>query len=528
MKKRQAKKRTPATIKRETVISAATLKHSANSRFSPLRGLSAADLTRYIESFEAGDFLRLADTMAAMERRDYTWKIAAAKARKDVSCRQWQCVPKDGYKDDPDAAAQADALRAFYSSIKVTDYRCKNVYSGVRGLVSNIMYAYNDEYSLQEIVFTPTAAGKLSAHIMRCPLGWFQLMDGYMHLRPQIASTESEELEDGGWIISKSDGVGIACAVAYQFKRMSLGDLAIYSGRCGQPGIQGKTNATYGSTEWNNMAEAVRNFKNEWSAVTGLNDIFEAIDLSLSGTLPQPIIIELMDRAIASLQRGADLSTMSAGVGSGEGASLQGEESLLITTDNCAMVSETLQTQLDPFVIAWHFGPDTEIKAGFELIPPKNKNVTQDLLTDEKLTSMGVRISKNATLERYNRTEADPADPDDSPLTAPSSPAALVPTDYSFANEAQTSTGSPAPVSKTDTPADRDGSPGIHDPAAAIINRAAAAILDGSTPFDQAIAAAIAELEKLPNAAADLPDTLEKTLTEAMFTQAAQSIEEKS
>ena len=373
MKKRQAKKRTPATIKRETVISAATLKHSANSRFSPLRGLSAADLTRYIESFEAGDFLRLADTMAAMERRDYTWKIAAAKARKDVSCRQWQCVPKDGYKDDPDAAAQADALRAFYSSIKVTDYRCKNVYSGVRGLVSNIMYAYNDEYSLQEIVFTPTAAGKLSAHIMRCPLGWFQLMDGYMHLRPQIASTESEELEDGGWIISKSDGVGIACAVAYQFKRMSLGDLAIYSGRCGQPGIQGKTNATYGSTEWNNMAEAVRNFKNEWSAVTGLNDIFEAIDLSLSGTLPQPIIIELMDRAIASLQRGADLSTMSAGVGSGEGASLQGEESLLITTDNCAMVSETLQTQLDPFVIAWHFGPDTEIKAGFELIPPKKQ-----------------------------------------------------------------------------------------------------------------------------------------------------------
>jgi len=425
-----------------------------------------------------------------------------------------------------------------------------------------------------------------------------------MHLRPQ-QDAESTELEDGGWIISQSDGVGVACSVAYQFKRMAQADLAIYSGRCGHPGIHGKTNATYNTTEWNAIAAAVQNFGKEFSCVTGLTDILEKIDLSISGQLPQPIIIEMMDRAISSLQRGADLSTMSAGTGSGEGASVQDDESTLITADNCAMVTETLQTQLDPLVLAWHYGEDIEIKAGFELIPPESDTTAQDLLTDQALVNMGVKLSKNATLERYNRTEADPSDPDDSALTAPvtaggiiaessSSQSALVPSSpqsapvsaenttaaavaktslngaqvtalldiiaqvesgemskdvapavmkaafplmsdeqiadmlpkSDFANEAEPSKGSPAPADGTDTPADRSGSPGIPDPAAAILNRAAAAILDGSVPFDEAMAAAIAELEKLPGAAADLPDTLEKTLTEAMFTAAANNIQE--
>lgn len=527
MNRRQQKKRAAKAIKRETVIDVSTLHTATVSRFNVLRGLSASDLTRHIECFEAGDFYWLAKTMAAMERRDHTWKVAAAKARKDVSRRQFQCVPLDGYKDDPEATEQAEKLAEFYSRIRVVDFRCKNVHSGVRGLVNNIMRAYNDWFSILELVFRPTASGQLTADIMRCPLQWFELRNGYMHLRPQQGESEPEPLEDGGWIIAQGDGVGIACSVAYQFKRMALGDLAIYSGRCGHPGIHGKTNASKGTTEWNNMLAAVQNFSKEFSAVTGLQDVLEKIDLSISGQLPQPIITEMMDRAISSLQRGADLSTMSAGTGSGEGASVQEDESDLITADNCAMVSETLQTQLDPIVLAWYFGEDVEIKAGFEMIPPESDTTKQDLETDKALVDMGVKLSKKATLERYNRTEADPSDPDDSPLTPPASTGGFLPAAKSdFANERGTSPGSQAPADGTvDTPAGRGGSNGI-DPAMKVINRAAAAILDGSKPFDQAMAAALAELEKLPEAAADLPDTLEQTLTEAMFQAAADNIQE--
>lgn len=528
MNKRQS---TKAAVKRETIISAATISSSASSRFSVLRGLSPSDLTRYIEQFEAGDFYWLGRTLEAMESRDHAWKISAAKARKDVSRRQWQVIPLDGYADDPDAADQATTLREFYSSIRVIDYRCKNVATGMRGLINNVMRAYNDWFAIQELVFTPDPiSGKLTAEIMRCPIEWFELRNGYMHLRSQN-DQPSASLEDGGWLISMSDGVGIACAVAYQFKRMALGDLAIYSGRCGQPGIQGKTNATYNSPEWQAMAAAVKNFGKEFSAVTGMTDVLDKIDLSISGELPQPIIVEMMNRAIASLQRGADLSTMSAGVGSGEGASLQGDEAELLTADNCAMVTETLRAQLDPYVIAWHYGTDAEIKAGVKIIPPESDTTEQDLATDTALLAMGIKLSRNATLERYNRTEADPSDPDDSPLAPIPPPSSTSPAIYggptSFANEAQTSTGSPTPQG-SNTTATQGGSPGIPDPdpVAAILNAAAAKILDGSIPFAEARTAALAELAKLPAAAANLPDTFETALTEAMFTAASANLPE--
>jgi hypothetical protein len=499
-----SKAATKPAVKRASSVGSQYIQTASESRFSPLRDLTPEQLVMYIESFESGDFAWLDRTMRAMERRDDIWKVSAAKARKDISRRRWQCVPLEGFEDDPDAAAQADTLKAFYASLRVTDFNCRNVSSGVRGLVAGMMRAYQDMYSVHEIVFRPLPDGSLRAELIRCPLEWFKLTGGAMCLDAGAADAtrEPKPLEAGGWLVAQSDGVGVACAVAYMFKRLALGDWAVYSGRCGHPGIHGKTAAAKGSTQWTDFVAALKKFGREWACATGLDDVIEKIDLSVSGTLPYPGLVERMDRAIASLQRGADLSTMSAGSGAGDGASLQGDEADIIAADNCEMITESCRAQLDPQVIAWHYGEAAIVKAGFRLVPPQRDTIDRDLKIDAQLVSQGVKLSTRDALSRYERREADPVDPEDKPLAVPSVPP--VPSVASFPNEA------PA----ADAP----------DPVRQILDRASAAILDGSVPLPEAIAAAQAEIAKLTSLAGVVDSSrLQAAIEAAMFTAASES-----
>jgi len=390
------------------------------SRWNPLRGLAPEILVQYIEMYEAGNFIWQDRTMRAMERRDDTWKIAAAKARKDVSRRKWNVVPLQGFEQDDEATRQVETLKAFYSSVQSMDHDCRNIVRGMRGLIEGAMHAYNDGFTVFEIIWQPSASG-LSAQLIRCPLEWFRLKQGVMCFVKDMMT--EEPLKPNEWIVTRGEGVGITCSVAYMLKKMALADWAVYSGRCGHPGIHGKTNAAKGTDQWNNFVGALKAFGKEWACATGLEDVIEKIDLSVAGTLPYPALVERMDRAIASLQRGADLSTISSGTGTGRGASLQGDEADLICADTCEMITESFRSQIDPTVLRWAFGDGVEIKAGFRLLPPEAKNTDRDLKIDEVLAGMGVRLSKRDALSRYERREVDPDDPEDEPLT----PAQMMP-----------------------------------------------------------------------------------------------------
>lgn len=475
-----------ARLKTRSDIGAQFIALESENRFNYLRNLTPERLVYFIEAFEAGDFRELARTMRAMEQRDDIWKVAAAKARKDVSARKWECAPLDGWEDDPAAAAQADTLRAFYARIRASDYTCRNIHSGVRGLVAGLMRAYNDQYAIYEPVFS-VRGGALHAQLTRCPLDWFALRQGRI---VYLGDGRTErEMHPGEWIVCESDGVGVACAVIKMVKTIALGDWLVYSGRCGHPGIHGRTSASKGTSEWSEFVAALRKFGREWAAATGLDDVIEKIDLSVSGQLPYPGLVEYANRALASLQRGADLSTISAGLGAGDGASLQGDESELITLDNCATITECLRSQLDPTVIRWHYGDDAPIKAGFRIVPPQRDTLNKDLAIDAQLAAQGVRLSKRDALMRYERREVDDNDPDDAPLTqvreAPAAATArelapVSPTPAWYANQ------SPDPSAPSDSP----------DPSS-ILARVAALILDGQLPYAQAIKAAGAELAKL-------------------------------
>ena len=503
-------------LKTDSCLGTQWVEVSAESRWNPLRFLEPEILTQYIEAYECGNFSWLDRTMRAMERRDDTWKITAAKARKDVSRRKWQVSPLDGFEDDEEAAKQADTLQAFYSSLRARDYDCINVYSGMRGLVAGAMHAFNSGFSIAEIVWKPTPQG-LTAEVTRCPLEWFRLINGQMCL---VAGGVQTPLEEGGWIITRGDGVGVACSVAYMLKKMALGDWAVYSGRCGHPGIQGKTNAAKGTQQWSDFVSALRKFGKEWACVTGLNDEIEKIDLSVQGTLPYPLLVERMDRAIAALQRGADLSTISSGNGSGKGASLQGDESDLIAADNCESITESFRGHIDPHVLRWQFGDDVEVKAGFQLVPPQRDTIDRDLKIDDVLSRMNVKLSKRDALNRYNRREVADNDPDDAPLTAPEGLPAPNPK-LSLANEK----GAGKRKRRRGIANGADAG----DPLAEVLRRAAAKILDGSVPLQEAIDAAQKELAALPSfAGAFDPAVFQKQLETALFDAAAQEAKKET
>jgi len=118
-----------------------------------------------------------------------------------------------------------------------------------------------------------------------------------------------------------------------------------------------------------------------------------------------------MDRALASLWRGSDLSTLS---GDRAGASLQGDESNILLEDDAAMISETLQLYIDRWVIWQKFG--VRPLAYSRIVVPESTSIDLDLRIDELLLKAGARMGERERLTYYGRPLIAP---DDLPLHTP-------------------------------------------------------------------------------------------------------------
>jgi len=132
-------------------------------------------------------------------------------------------------------------------------------------------------------------------------------------------------------------------------------------------------------------------------------------------TLPQMVIAEYMDRMIATLVRGGDLSTISRS--NSNGSSVQDDETSALLEDDCAMVSETLQTQLDRLVIRMVHG-DEKPAAYIVVNPPTDEDLQRDLAIDEGLVRLGVKQAPADLAERYGR-EVEAAQPEPVAVVTP-------------------------------------------------------------------------------------------------------------
>lgn len=381
------------------------------TRFNPIRFLTPNFLARTLDEFDIGWIRTTALLFEVIEDRDDVLKIAASKRRKSVARRPWEILTTE---DSPEADAHKEALEFFYNNITCTNAVDLNESGAFSHFIRQMMDAQFKRYAVHEIVWKPGAEG-LSAEMRFVPLCFFENRTGKLrYLGPEMMG-DGIPLEEGGWLITTGEGLMVAISIAYMFKRLSLQDWMNFSEKFGIPGIHGTINAAPDSVEFQQFADAVEQFANDWVSVSTEGAKIELVTVGGNGgEIPFAPMVERMDRRIAALCRGADLSTISSsgrgGSGSGRGASLQKDEEVILTEDDCLMISETLNAQVDKLVIQ-HTQGSAVPKAYVKIIPPQERDVVADIATDTFLLDSGAPIAISDALERYGRTMPEEGEP---------------------------------------------------------------------------------------------------------------------
>ena len=386
------------------------------TRYESLADLTPERIIRAEQDFEAGNLRAFSVLANTLIETDDVLKGVVGKREKSPSVRGWEILTVD---DSDEAKRDADRLKYFYDNLTVTTAIDENERGGVGLLIRQMQRAVGLKYAMHEVVWEPDSNG-VTATLRSVPLWFFENTTGRLRYLPSEGSVYGVDLEDGGWMITVGDFLMRACARACLYKRLPMRDWLIYCARHGMPGIAGKTNAPKNSAAWKEMESALAAFAAEFAVVLSKDAVIEKIDMSSAGPLPYPQLIERMDRAMAALWRGNDLSTMSRG-GDANGASVQGEETEILVASDANMISEACNWYLDRHVIQMTTGQDRKPLAYFAIKGLSRQNIDQDLKVDETLNRIGVVTSLSDIRERYGRRA--PVDEADTLKPAPASPA---------------------------------------------------------------------------------------------------------
>lgn len=391
--------------KNGTISTPEAIRHERRMRFNPLRSLTAESLTMALDSFIAGDLRQASLLWEMIAERDDTIPGVKYKREASTAHRDWQVLKKD---DSRDAKRHAEVLEAFWHDVTAVNAYDRNERGGIRKLIMQMMSAVSYKYAVHHIVWKPQGS-ELSAEFEFVPLHFFENREGKLRFIKDGISAIGEEMPDGEWMVHVGQGLMVAASIGYYGKRLALHDLLAFSEKFGTPGVLGKTSAAQDSEAGRAVRNAVAAFSSDWSGVMYGDDSsgkIELIQANASATaLPFPHIIERADRKIAALYRGADLSTMSAGSGEGQGASLQGEEADILDLDDAATVSETLNS-IERYVLEWHFGRGVKPKAYIKLIVQAKEDLTLLLTAIEKFVALGAPIEIADVMERFGFAKA--------------------------------------------------------------------------------------------------------------------------
>jgi phage gp29-like protein len=390
-------------------VTAARIRYAMMTRYNPIRGLTPELLGLQLEEYRMGG-MRVTRTWDVIKDRWPILKSVAMKREKAAARVPWDVLIREDVPEArrPEAEQQRDVLKRFWNSVRATAVIDQNQQGGVRMLLRQMMEAIGHRHAVHEIVWKPNRAGVLSAEFRFCPLWFFESRTGKLRYLQSEGAIDGVELVPNKWLVTCGDGLMEACAVAYMYRDMPLKDWSAFSEKFGIPYIHGETSAKPGTAEWDAAATALENFGSDGALLTEPGVKITPLQVGSQGQATFEPAIKLQDAYAAILWRGGDLGTQSAG--NSVGASLQGDESDSLLEDDCLMLAETLQEQVERVVLQYAFGPEVEPLAYFTLLLPKKKNVDLDIKVDQFLVGAGARISVREAMERYGRKEADAAD----------------------------------------------------------------------------------------------------------------------
>lgn len=381
-------------MKTKSLIPLERLQSSLRTHFNPIRTLKPNTLSRILDQFHQGHLREAALLWDAIERRDDIVQSVASKRKKAVARLHWDILTLD---DSPQARLHKEALTYFYNNLTCTHACDPHEQGGLRLLIKQMMDAIGKKYCVHEIIFSPQGKD-LTACFKFVPLWFFKRTEGTLTYSNADYRSKGIPVEIGSWLVTHGEGLMEACSIAYLFKNLPLRDWLIYCERNGMPGVKGITDAPPDSKEWQTAKEAVEDFGSEFHALMSRGTDIQPIDLTARGELPYPKLIERMDRALAALWRGSDLSTLAKEAGIG--ASLQAKETQLLEEDDANLISETLNTQVDRIILKHLFKVERG-KAYFKLIPRDTHDKHQELDLCRNLWEMGLPLSTTHLAERF-------------------------------------------------------------------------------------------------------------------------------
>lgn len=387
-----------------------SLKALKQQRYNPLRGMSAGRLASMLDAFELGELSPCALLWEQIAERDDTIKSVKPKREKSVSGLEVVYQPKPG--SGAAGAAQADAMRNFWSRVRATNAYDRNVSGGLRMLIQQMMTAVSYRYAAHHIVWSPRASG-LEATFEMVPLWLFENKTGKLRYLKNPYDLNGIDMPASEWLVTSGEGLMISCSIGWLAKRETYNDWLIFSKNFAIPGVLGRTKAAKDSPEGRAMRAAVIAFGQEMKGVVYNDDgsiekpieIIQA-DGSPNG-MPMPSIIERVDRKIATLYRGNDLSTMShTGSGKGSGASLQAHESEILLDDDISLIEEQLAS-VSQMVLEWIYGAGVEICAEVKLLTKEQAAARAGTVEvkspsgamQEQANALGVPTDENPTAE---------------------------------------------------------------------------------------------------------------------------------
>lgn len=396
-------------FKRSAALPRGTVAMEQLMKGNPLWAANPDRLTLAVTAWDAGNIAEMARIVSAYELHDDTAKIGVKKRDASVARCEHSVLIEEGAEKDPRAQLHKDILEKFWASIRVTSAFNRAEKGGIRLLKKQMMSAQSIGWSCHNIVWDTSDPANIRATFIHIPMWHFENITGELRFKQLATDYYGVPMADGEWLVNTGDAIGPAVALACCAKRLSLQDWMLFSERAATPGLLGKTNAAPGTDAWQKMTEMLLRWGREWKGIVDKDSDITTVSMN-TGEPPMPRLVERMDRAIAALYRGADLSTLSKG--EGMGASLQGDESDMLEADDCATLAESLHEQVDRYVIRYMTGDDTPL-AYIWIEPVSKPNIDNEIKIDTHLMQSGIKLSKRDMLQRYGRTEADPSEPED-------------------------------------------------------------------------------------------------------------------
>ncbi len=402
----------------KTVISAARVIQYLLARFNPLRGLTPRRLEQDMEQWQIGFLRWLSLDWAFIRERDDQIKAVEAKRIFAVSRLKWEIMAVD---ESPEATAQKEILETFYNNLTTTHVIDQNEQGGVSLLIRQMMQAIGSKWAVHEIVWQPEVddAGKtcLSANFRFVPLWFFENRTGQLRYLPYELALDGIPLDAGGWLVTCGDGLLMASCIAYMYKQLALRSWVSFCEKFGIPYLHGRTPAAFNSTEWNQMLGALQSLASDGAMLTNDQAKVDFIAPPATSNNPQEMLTDRMDRSIARLWRGADLSTMSrSGSGTGALPQIQNEDEL--AEADGILVSEALNFYVDRYVVGYQLGAK-KCLAYFRVIPPLNIDTAKQIAVDQFLIGAGVPLGRKDAYARYGIREPDAGEELLTPPTVP-------------------------------------------------------------------------------------------------------------